>query len=303
MSARPGTVLMLAGLLFAGLLPLGAREARAATPRSAARPAPARLGSRTVSVYGLKIHYLEGGAGRPIIFLHGLGGSAEGMRSLATPFAAQARVLVPDQIGFGASEKPAVDYSLETLVDFLDRFMTELGIDRAALVGHSMGARVACLFTLAHPDRVDRLALLSGSGHRPNLDPAVQAALNFHTVAGARRLQKLLYFNDAQHSSESEAQEVFAKRPRSGVAYTISRIQESYARGEGYVDDLSAIRAPTLILWGKEDEIAPVGAAEKARRQIEGSRLVVLERCGHLPMIEAAAETERALREFFARDR
>jgi pimeloyl-ACP methyl ester carboxylesterase len=293
----------MAWLMSFGVLQLEPGEAVAAAPRPASRPSPARLGSRTESVYGLKIHYLEGGTGRPIIFLHGLSGSAEGMRSLATPLAASARVLVPDQIGFGASEKPTVDYSLETLVDFLDRFMTELGIDRASLVGHAMGARVACLFAFAHPARVDRLVLLSGAGQRPNLDPAVLAAINFHSVAGARQLQKLLYFNDALHASESEAEEMFAKRLHSGVAYAIGRIQESYARGEGYVDDLSAIKAPTLILWGKEDEIAPSGAADKAHRQIEGSRLVLFEHCGHLPMAEAAAQVDRALRDFFARDR
>jgi pimeloyl-ACP methyl ester carboxylesterase len=296
-------ILVLAGLISFGSLPLGQGEAAAAAPRPASRPTSIRLESRSESVYGLKIHYLEGGTGRPIIFLHGLTGSAEGMRSLATPLAASSRVLVPDQIGFGASEKPTVDYSLETLVDFLDRFMIEVGIDRASLVGHAMGARVACLFALAHPERVDRLVLVSGAGQRPNLDPAILAAINFHSVAGARQLLNLLYFNDVPHASRSEAEEMFARRLHSGIGYTIGRIQESYARGEGSIDDLSAIKAPTLILWGKEDEIASSGAADKAHRQIEGSQLVLLEHCGHLPMAEAPAQVDRALSEFFARQR
>jgi len=278
------------------LLALGARDPSAA--RAAGRTVPPRIENRTLSVFGQKIHYLEAGAGRPVILLHGFGGSAESWRTTMSALAADFRLFAPDQVGFGASDKPAMEYSLETLVDFLERFLTVLGLKQADLVGHSMGGRVACLFALAHPERVSRLALLSGTGHRPHFDDEVQSALNFSNLTEARRLLELLYFDDATYVNDRALEELFSRRLRSGTGYTLSRIQESYRRGEGSVDDLSGIGAPTLIVWGMEDEISSVSGAEKAHRQIERSQVLMLERCGHLPMVEAREKLLTALRDF-----
>jgi pimeloyl-ACP methyl ester carboxylesterase len=285
---------------WAGSLALPARAAdRPAPPRGGHAPAP-RLENRTVAVYGLGQHFLEGGHGATVILLHGFGGSSDGWRGTATALASQYRVLVPDQIGFGGSDKPPIDYSLTTLTDFLEEFMTTLGVERATLIGHSMGARVATLFTLAHPDRVDRLVLVSGSGFAPNMDPAVLRALNFNTVAGARRLLSLLYYDDAAHVTDAAARQLFGDRMRSGAGYTLSRIQESFQRGEGFVDDMSPIKVPTLIIWGRDDEINSAATAARTQAQIAGSRVVLLERCGHLPMAEAPDKLLAAIKEFLA---
>lgn len=289
-AATAGLLTLLAG--WSGLV--AAPSSSRSGPRS---PAP-RIENRTLSVFGVRVHYLEAGRGAPVILLHGAGGSADSWRPAMASLARGLRVLTPDQIGFGGSDKPPLDYTIDTLVDFLERFMTVLGIDRASLVGHAAGARVACLFALAHPDRVDRLVLVSGTGHRPDPDPEIRRALNFSTLAGARRLLQLAYFDDATYVTDDEVERTFSKRLHSGAAFAIGRIEESYRRGEGFVDDLAAIKAPTLIVWGQEDEIAPISSAHKAERQIHGSRLVTLPKCGHLPMIEAKSRLERALREF-----
>jgi pimeloyl-ACP methyl ester carboxylesterase len=283
-----------AGAPIAGTAPGGAPTSSRAGARS---PAP-RVENRTLSVFGVRIHYLEAGRGSPVILLHGAGGSADSWRTLMPPLARGARVLAPDQVGFGGSDKPPIDYTTDTLVDFLVRFMAVLGIDRASLVGHATGARVACLFALAHPDRVDRLVLVSGTGHRPDADPEVRRALNFSTLAGARRLLELAYFNDPAYVTDDEVERTFSKRLHSGAGFAIGRLEESYKRGEGFNDDLGPIKAPTLIVWGEDDEIASISAAHKAERQIHGARLVTLPKCGHLPMVEAKSHLERTLREF-----
>ena len=267
---------------------------------SASRSAP-RIENRTASVVGLKIHYLQSGRGAPVVLLHGTGGSSDAWRTTMSALSRDVRIIAPDQIGFGASDKPPLDYTPATLVDFLGMFLAQLGIERASLVGHATGARVACLYALAHPERVERLVLISGTAYKPNLDDKALAALNFSTLAGARHLLELAYFDDKARVTDALASELFSKRLRSGSSFTIGRLEESYRRGEGYVDDLSPIQAPTLILWGQEDEMAPIAAAQRAKRQIRGSRLVTFERCGHLPMIEAAAPLQRALREFLVR--
>ena len=282
--------------------PPAARTAPRPPARATARPRTPRLENRTAAVFGLGMHYLEGGEGRPVIFLHGLGAASESWRATATALAADLHVLVPDQIGFGASDKPLLDYSTAMLVDFLAEFMDEAGLEKASLVGHSMGGRVASLFALRHPERVERLVLVSGAGYKPNYDPDVLRALEFNTVDEAHRLLTLLYYDDATRATDAAARKMFADRVRSGSGYTLGRMIDSYRRAEGFADDLSPITAPTLIVWGKEDEIASPGAARTAHNQIAGSRLLLIERCGHLPMVEAPDEFTAALKEFLLDD-
>ncbi len=291
----------------------GASVATAATtPRPATAPRPpqhapahprtARLENRTAAVFGLGMHYLEGGAGHPVIFLHGLGAASESWRATATALATDLHVLVPDQIGFGASDKPLLDYSNAMLVDFLAEFMDDTGLEKASLVGHSMGGRVASLFALRHPERVERLVLVSGAAYKPDYDPEVLRALGFNTLEEAHRLLTLLYYDDSTRATEAAARKMFAERVRSGSGYTLGRMLDSYRRGEGFADDLSPITAPTLIVWGKEDEIATPSAARAAHNQIKGSSLILLERCGHLPMVEAPDELTAALKQFLLDD-
>ncbi|HZM71039.1 MAG TPA: alpha/beta fold hydrolase [Candidatus Cryosericum sp.] len=265
---RLGAHAAAAGLLSLLVAPPGPGAAPPPA-RTASRPAAPRIENRTASVLGLKIHYLQSGRGAPVVLLHGTGGSADAWRPAMSALSRDLRVIAPDQIGFGASDKPPIDYTPGTLVDFLGMFLKQLGIDRASLVGHATGARVACLFALAHPDRVDRLVLISGTAYKPNLDQETLAALNFSTLAGARRLLELAYFDDKARVTDALASDLFSKRLRSGSSFTIGRLEESYSRGEGYVDDLSPIQAPTLILWAGGRDCAdggrPTGEAADPR--------------------------------------
>jgi pimeloyl-ACP methyl ester carboxylesterase len=269
---------------------------------AAARPPDARIENRTATVFGLRMHYLEAGHGEPLVLLHGLGGTADSLRPMLLDLSRGFWVFAPDQIGFGGSDKPLIDYDLGTLQDFLDGFLTEVGVDRVTLVGHSMGARVASLYALRHPERVARLVLISGAGYRPDIDEEMQRTLAFSTLDGARRMLQAMFYDDAAHVTDQAAEKMFAERLRSGSAYAIGRLAASYRRGDGFADDLSPIKVPTLIAWGRDDEIAPVSQAEKAHRQIKGSTLVLFDRCGHLPMVEAGPALERALASFLGLD-
>src|SRR5215210_2501276 len=121
-------------------------------------------------VFGQKIRYLEAGSGPTVILLHGLGGSSQAWQFNIAPLAEKFHVFVPDQIGFGKSDKPLVDYRIRTYVDFLDQFCKQLKIERASLVGGSMGGWVAVLFTASFPDRVDKLVLADPGGYAPPKD-------------------------------------------------------------------------------------------------------------------------------------
>src|SRR5215470_5764268 len=117
----------------------------------------AQTGSKEVLVFGQKIQYVEAGSGPTVILLHGLGGSSQVWNFNIGPLAEKYHVVVPDQIGFGKSDKPLVNYRIRTYVDFLDQFCKQLKIEKATLVGNSMGGWIAATFAAAFPDRVDKL--------------------------------------------------------------------------------------------------------------------------------------------------
>src|SRR6476660_4919308 len=136
--------------------------------------------SKEITVFGQKIHYVEAGTGPTVILLHGLGGSSQVWQFNIAALAEKYHVVAPDQIGFGKSDKPLVNYRIRTYVDFLDQFCKQLKIERASLVGNSMGGWIATAFTAAFPDRVDKLVLVDAAGYAPpkDFDTRVFFALN-----------------------------------------------------------------------------------------------------------------------------
>src|SRR5712671_1937110 len=120
--------------------------------------------AKDVQIFGQKIHYLEAGSGPTVILLHGLGGDGSNWAATIPALSKSFHVFAPDQIGFGASDKPLANYRVSMLVDFLDSFCKKLAITKATAVGNSLGGWTAMAFTLAHPDKVERMVLVDSAG-------------------------------------------------------------------------------------------------------------------------------------------
>src|SRR5262249_32653089 len=130
----------------------------------AAAAQPAAPAEKWTTVYGAKIRYVEAGNGPVVILLHGLGGDASNWASTIAPLSQSSRVPGLDQIGFGKSDKPMINYRVATLVDFLDGFYKKVGVQKASLVGNSLGGFTAAAFALAHPEKVEKLGLVDAAG-------------------------------------------------------------------------------------------------------------------------------------------
>lgn len=283
-------------LLVTLLLFLGAAGAQT--------PAPQRA-EKEVRIYGQTIRYLEAGGGRQtVILLHGMGGNSANWTLNINALAASYRVIVPDQIGFGKSDKPLINYRIGTYVDFLDRLYHELKIERATLVGNSMGGWIAALYAIAHPERVERLVLVNAAGFAPpkDFDAKQLAALNPSTREGMRQLSALVFYNKQLYTSDAAIDFALTQRMAAGDGYTIQSLIESIARREDMLDGrLSAIKQPTLIIWGRHDGLTPLAQfGDRFKREIPSAELIVLEECGHVPMVEKAAEFNAALLKFLA---
>jgi len=277
----------------------GARLTSAA-PREAQDSA---IADKYATVFGAKIHYLEAGNGPVVILLHGLGGSTANWAPTIAPLAQKYRVIVPDQIGFGKSDKPMLNYRVSTLVDFLDGFYKQVGVQKATLVGNSLGGFTAAAFAIAHPEKVDKLVLVDAAGFAVtgDLDPKVLNGLNASTRQQVKDLLALVFYNKEQFGSDMAIEMFFASRVTAGDQYTVQRFIDSIARGEDMLDGkLAAIKHSTLIIWGREDGLTQLAMGQRFNKEIAGSQLFIIEKCGHVPQLEKAAEFNAGLLKFLA---
>ena len=257
---------------------------------------------KEIAIFGQKIHYVEVGSGPTVILLHGLGGSSQAWQMNIAPLAEKFHVFVPDQIGFGKSAKPLVNYRIRTYVDFLDQFCKQLNIARATLVGSSMGGWIAASFTAAFPDRVDKLVLVDAAGYAPpkTLDLQTLYSLNPTTRQGMKALAAKVFYSKL-FQTDAAIDAAITARFAAGDGYTINSISESVIRGEDFIDEtVKTIKRPTLIIWGREDGLTPLADGERFNKDIAGSKLVVFDQCGHVPNVEKAAEFNAAVIKFLA---
>jgi pimeloyl-ACP methyl ester carboxylesterase len=253
-----------------------------------------------VSVFGAKLHYVDAGSGPVVVLLHGLADDVGVWESVMPALAAKHRVIALDQIGFGRSDKPLLGYRAATFVDFLDGFLNELKIDRASLVGNSLGGWIAASFALTHPERIDRLVLCDAAGYAAvtkTMDPRALSALRLANREDIRYLGPLT-FHDKRFYEDVDL--VLKQRVTAGDNYTINQFLDSMIRGEDVLDGrLGGIHKPTLIVWGREDKLIPLNFAERFHKEITGSRLEVIDNCGHMPQVECADRFNHPLLKFF----
>jgi pimeloyl-ACP methyl ester carboxylesterase len=258
--------------------------------------------AKSLLVYGNTLHYTEAGSGPVVVLLHGLGASKEMWSGNVAALASNHRVIALDQLGFGKSDKPLIEYRVGTLVDFLDGFLRILNIERATLIGSSLGGWVALRYTLDHPERVERLVLVDASGFRADkkMDPAFREMLTTPTRAAVRRVLRAMFVNPL-FSSDAAVERVFSTRMSSGDGYTVTQMIESLERTDESIDgSLGAITQPVLIVWGEGDQLVPLSWGERFKKEIKNSKLVVIPAAGHVPMVEKRSDFDRIVGEWLA---
>jgi len=278
------------------------RRAVAFTPVAA--PAQAGLPPlKEATVFGQKIQYVDVGSGPVVVLLHGLGGNSSNWAFNFAALSQKYRVIAPDQIGFGRSDKPLINYRVGTYVDFLDKFLEGLNVERASLVGNSMGGWVASLYALKYPRRVERIVLADAAGFAPpkDFDLSTLSGLNPSTREQVRYLMGLVSVNPAL-KTDAAVDAVLAARISAGDGYTIQSLVESIYRNEDMLDGkLSGVKQPTLIIWGREDGLTPLAReGEKFKKEMPSAQFVVFDGCGHVPQAEKSAEFNAAVLKFLS---
>ena len=284
---------------------------------AAARSAPT-VSSHYSVVQGVRCHHLEAGDGPPLVLLHGTAfdSAALSYRASLPALAKRHRVLALDWPGYGESEVPRSELSMDDHVDLLDGFLREHGVDHAHVAGFSMGGAVALGYALRRADRVASLAMIASYGLDARMPVPLVAymamrvpLLHRSVVWGLRRSKTLtrlvlgrLVFADRRLVTDALIDEVHrqvsaAEAERSFIAWLRGELGP-FRLATSYAERLESLGVPTLLLHGRRDRVVPWGKAKSAHGLLPNSRLVVVPGCGHWIMREAPQVFVDALLEF-----
>lgn len=308
--------LTLRGRIAFGLLIDGAFHSPVTRPVTV--PVPGQ-----VMVQGVRTTFLAAGPkdGTPVVMLHGVGATNASLLPLFLDMAQDHRVIAPDMPGFGASDAPDWDYKPSDFAHWLRALLERMDIDRAIIVGNSLGGRVALETGLRYPHVVDRLVLLNPS-------------TAFRRLTGARRFVRLLppqlavlpqYYSHAfvtyvlrsmfadqnrlpkpwlQAAADEFIGVMSSRRHRVAFFSALRQVYLEEAFGmEGFWRRLPGLLAPSLFVWGDHDWLVPAAFAGHVHASLPDASSVVLSRCGHVPQFEHPDQTAGLVRQFLSEGR
>ncbi|MDT5012356.1 MAG: 2-hydroxymuconate-semialdehyde hydrolase [Mycobacterium sp.] len=248
---------------------------------------------------GIRTHYLEAGSGHPVVMLHGSGpgvsATANWQNNIGT-LAKDFRVLAPDIVGFGDTERPAdVVYSLRTWTDHVWAFLDALGIESASIVGNSLGGRIAMQMATDQPDRITKMVLMGAPGigmtlteglaalraYRPSPDAMRDLLRNYFAVDPTMitdDLVRIRYEASVANGAFEAYQAIFQDPRHKGSELGITE------------EEVRAIRIPTLLVHGREDKVVPLAVSVTMLGLFPNADLHVFSACGHWTQIERAQE-------------
>lgn len=263
----------------------------------------------------IKMRYLESKQGvhisdRHILFIHGLGSSADRWLDIPDAISMYYHTIAVDLIGFGGSDKPTdVNYTIEQFSEFILEFMEKIGLSgddkKITLVGHSLGGYIAVEFAIRNKGLIEKLVLIDSSGFLKGPTPLLEQ-----------------YLNAAKYPSYDSVRNVFEQLVSQPwkvmpviINTFITRInspgakypfESAYQNSTTTQIDLSRLKSiediPTLIIWGKSDNLIPIDHSEPFKQVFKNYRVEMIEDAGHAPFAEKPAITCELLHSFLSQN-
>jgi pimeloyl-ACP methyl ester carboxylesterase len=271
-----------------------------------------------ITLHGRRAVYRIAGSGPPVVLIHGMLNSSSHWQSVALELARDHTVIAPDLIGHGDSAAPRGDYSLGAHAASIRDLIAAIGIERATIVGHSLGGGVAMQFFYQFPQRVERLVLISSGGLGREVSPmlrtaalpGVSALLSLTiqprllaTLAGTGRRMRERALSGGVHLQAIAR----ALRPlenadaRQAFLTTLRSVIDVHGQRVSATDRLYLLETmPTMIVWGERDNTIPLAHGRNAHEAIPHSYFRTLPSAAHFPHLEDPRALALALREFIA---
>jgi pimeloyl-ACP methyl ester carboxylesterase len=272
--------------------------------------------ARQLELHGHHVEYRTAGSGPPVVLIHGMLNSSRHWAEVALRLGGDYTVIAPDLIGHGDSATPRGDYSLGAHAAAIRDLLAAIGIERATIVGHSLGGGVAMQFFWQFPERTERLALVSSGGLGQDVSPllrsaALPGAYPLLWLAAHRRVVSALGELGERLRQRGSATGVYvqavarALRPlaprgaREAFLQTLRSVIDVRGQRVSARDRLHLLRGfPTLVVWGERDNTIPLSHGLEAHGTVPGSRLETLPRAAHFPHLEDPDGLARVLRDW-----
>jgi pimeloyl-ACP methyl ester carboxylesterase len=274
--------------------------------------------SGEIELHGHRVCFRRAGEGPPIVLIHGITGRSHQWEPAIDLLAAEHEVLAPDLLGHGESAKPRGDYSLGAYASAVRDTMVALGLERATIVGHSLGGGIAMQFAYQFPERCERLVLVSSGGLGREVHPMLRAA----TLPGSELVLPWLTHTRVLAAGEAVGRALGFLRLEAGtdlaeVARGFGSLGDAEARS-AFIETMRAVldrngqrvsaldrlylaeNLPLLVVWGEADPVIPAEHGRVAHERMPGSRFEVLPGVGHFPQLERPREFAALLAEFVA---
>ncbi|WP_310528426.1 alpha/beta fold hydrolase [Nocardioides sp.] len=282
-----------------------ARANRLGVPETAAQSP--EIGDN-VTVAGIRTNYHDLGSGPPVVLIHGSGPGvsawANWRLTLPALVAENFRVIAPDVLGFGYTDRPpAARYDLGAWTDHLVGFLDALELERVSLVGNSFGGALALSLATRHPERVERLVLMGSVGVSFPITAGLDRVWGFEPSLANMRALLDVFAHDHTLVNDDLAGLRLAAATRPGVqdAYAAMFPAPRQASLDAMTIEEDLVRAighPTLVVHGREDRVIPLATSLHLHELIQDSQLHVFGQCGHWVQIEHAPDFNRLLADF-----
>lgn len=246
---------------------------------------------------GLNLFYRESGSGdRVLLLIHGNLSSSLWWERVMPLMPAGVKVYAPDLRGCGESDKPEAAWSLQELAEDIYQFTQAVGVDRATVVGHSLGGAVAQQLTVSHPELVERLLLLN-SAEPAGLKTPEEKYAQLEALAGQPQILKMAL---AAMMPTAPKDSFYDRLLEESVARSAGAMVRNGRALDGMdlVDAVAQIRVPVLILYGKQDGLITLEMMERANQQIPGSELEIWPEVGHSANVEDPSRFVTRLKRF-----
>lgn len=230
-----------------------------------------------------RVHYYEGGEGPPLVFVHGLGAESLNWVPAMLDFRHQFHVYAIDLLGHGDTEKPDIAYTIEQQSEMLRQFFDTKNITSADLVGVSMGGWVSLKLAIEHPEVVHRLVVADAAGLKFQTDITVK---NFLPAKPEEFAAFMAMLTPRRYYVPYPIERDFLHQV-SENAWVTRRIFDSFLTYQDVLDGkLESVKAPVLVIWGKEENLIPLSVGEQMKQQLPNASLLVCADSGHLAVYE-----------------
>ncbi len=257
-------------------------------------------GSQFIDIEGTKVHYKDFGSGTPIVLIHGICDSLHTWRKWKEPIVSKGyRFISLDVPGFGLTNGREISYDSKSYTSFLKKLFKRLDIRKPILIGNSLGGFIAWNYALDYPRDVNKLVLLSPAGYPLNPPLVVRIAengflkwiaKNFSTRISSDYIARGVFY-DRDRMEEYDLERFYELFNLEGNFEKYMRVFESIMKLKDHTPNLTELKTPTLLIWGREDSWIPFKQSKLWQRDVRDLTFIPLDQVGHTAQLEASEKT------------